>query len=165
MNEHIYDSRAMIREGVVVNVNDAGGLQTVDVITAEAGTFSGIPVIQPWGHASAPPKSGLKALLLCIGGDPANMRAMLYSGGRRMGGLADGESAVYGNNGARVAMRRGGTIQVQAGSVVQIMAPNVTVVAAGGISLAGNVTVTGTVSVTGDIDVTGNIHATGSIGH
>jgi phage baseplate assembly protein V len=165
MSEHVYDARAMIREATVVNVNDGGGFQTVDVVTHEGGVFSGIPVIQAWGFASRPPLTGLRAILLCVGGDPANMRALLYNVTRRLGGLATGETAVYANNGARVALRQGGTIQMQAGAVVEIGAPSVTVAATGSISLDGSIVVTGTVSVAGDIDMTGNIHATGSIGH
>jgi phage baseplate assembly protein V len=165
MNEHIYDARAMIREATVVTVNDTGGVQTVDVVTAEGGVFAGIPVIQAWGFASKPPLSGLKAVLLCVGGDPANMRAILYSTGRRMGGLNDGEAVAYSNNGARLAFRQGGTLQIAAGTAIEINAPNVTALTTGSISLGGTVQVNGTVSAVGDIDLTGNIHATGSIGH
>ena len=161
--EHVYDARAMMREAVVVNVNDSGGVQTVDVITQDAAVYSAVPVLQPWGLAGSPPKRGLRAILLSIGGDPANMRAILYSVGRRMGGLANGETGIYGNNGARVAIRQGGTIQVLAGSVVEISAPNVTIVATGTISLAGAVQVTGNLTVTGNITNTGTIHTAGGL--
>jgi phage baseplate assembly protein V len=164
MNEHTYDARAMIREADVVTVNDSGGLQTVDVVTHEGGTYSAIPVIQTWGLAGAPPKSGLKALLVCIGGDPANMRAILYSAGRRMGALADGEAGIYANNGARVALRQGGTIQVLAGSVVQISAPNVTITATVGVTVsAPNITCEGNLTVDGAITCTGTLHADGGV--
>jgi phage baseplate assembly protein V len=164
MDEHIFDARAMMREATVVNVNDAAGVQTVDVLTDEGGTYSAIPVVQMWGHASSPPKSGLKALLFCVGGDPANMRAMLYSTGRRMGGLADGESVVYANNGARVALRQGGTIDVLAGTAVNIIAPNVNVTATVAVTIsAPNINMQGALTVDGPITSTGVIHADGGV--
>jgi phage baseplate assembly protein V len=164
MNELVYDPRAMIRHAKVAAVNDSGGLQTVDVVTDEGGTYSAIPVMQIWGHASMPPLDGLNAVLLCVGGDPANMRAIVYSSARRLGGLALGESVVYGNNGARIAFRQGGTVDVLAGTVVNIGAPNVTINATVGLTISAPIiAIEGNITVDGDIAATGTIHADGGV--
>jgi phage baseplate assembly protein V len=170
-HEHVYDGRSVIREATVLAVNDAGAVQTVDVLTAEDGVYAGVPVIQPWGHASSPPLKGLKALLFGVGGDPANLRALLYSTGRRLGGLSNGESVTYANNGARVAFLQGGTVQVQAGTVVDIVAPNVTITASGGatlnvpIEINGSLTVGGAVQINGTVSIDGDLHVSGSYPH
>lgn len=170
-HEQAFDARSMLREATVIAINDAAAVQTVDVLTDEGAVYAGVVVIQAWGHASSPPLKGLKALLLGVGGDAANLRALLYSTGRRMGALARGESVSYGNNGARVAILQGGTVQVQAGTVVDIVAPNVTITASAGatlngpIAINGSLTANGAVQVNGNVTITGDLHVSGSYPH
>lgn len=159
----------MIRKGVVIAIDDTGPAQMVTVQTS-AGAVHTAEVIQPFGHATVPPINGCEAVVFGVGGDPANMVALLINPARRFGNMAIGESVLYGRGGSRVAIRNGGTIEVLGFAAVTTDAPLVSVTAATSvtitapaIALDGAVTVTGSVSVTGAITTTGTIHAGGGI--
>lgn len=167
--EAVFDARAMIRKGVVVSIDDTGPAQMVTVQTS-AGAIHTAEVIQPYGCATVPPVNGCEAVVLGVGGDPANMVALLINPARRFGGMAIGETVLYGSGGSRVAIRSGGTIQVLGFAAVTTDAPLVSITAATSvtitapdIALNGTVTVTGQVNVTGAITTTGTIHAGGGI--
>ncbi|HQU16619.1 MAG TPA: phage baseplate assembly protein [Gammaproteobacteria bacterium] len=164
--QDVFDARGQIRHATVAAVDDSAAAQTVTVVTDEAGTYAQVPVATQWGFASNPPLRGLRAVLVALGGDPANWRAILTSVGRRLGGLSPGEVAMYANNGSRVALRQLGVVEVLAGSKVVITAATtvevtagttVTITGPGGITLAGNVTVAGTLTVSGLITAAGGV--------
>ncbi len=162
--DDVYDSRATIRRGTVVSVDDTGPVQMVTVQTGP-GAFHTAEVHQGFGHASVPPADGCTALLFCVGGDPANMIAFIANPATRFGGQAQGESVLYDGAGNRVAISSGGTIQILAATTVEIKAPDVTIVCSGSLTVtAAQVALTAPqVAVTGNLMVTGNIVATGTI--
>lgn len=130
--EIVEDARGTATEGIIVAVNDTGQVQTVDVQT-NAGVYAGVEVFQPFGHASSPPAQGAVAILLAIGGDPANLRAFIKAPQRRLGKLARGESAIYGSDGSRVHIRQGGTIDVLGATAVHMVVGSATLDLAAGV--------------------------------
>jgi phage baseplate assembly protein V len=165
--EDAFDARAMLRKGVVLSIDDTGEAQTATVQTSTGAIHSDIEIIQLFGSANLPPVDGAIAYLFSIGGDPANMVALLANPSTRFGALTAGEQVIYGADGSRVAIRQGGTIEILGGSQVTIDAPAANITATGNVTIAAGGTITlGAVSyVSGDLHVTGNIHATGTIGH
>jgi phage baseplate assembly protein V len=152
MEETIMDMRGIVARGVVVAVNDAGQAQTVDVRTADGVTRSGIEVASPWGIASNAPLDGATVLLLAVGGDVGDLMALPVSNpARRFGGMAQGESVLYGADGSRIAVRTGGTIQILAATELEITVPGVTITATAGVTITANVAIIGDLDVSGDI--------------
>lgn len=82
----VYDARAMVQRGLVLSIDDTGQVQTATVRTTDGAIYSGIEVYQPFGAASVPPGDGAIALLFAVGGDPANMVALLANPSIRFGG-------------------------------------------------------------------------------
>lgn len=173
--ENVFDARAGIQKGIVQSVDDTGPVQMVTVETSP-GALHTAEVLQPFGLASVPPVNGAVALLFCIGGDPANMVAILTNPTRRFGGLAHGESVLYSSGGSRVAIRNGGTVEIAGFAQVSITAPTATITATGTVTIdapdiiiggstisAAGITLGAATAITGNLTVTGNIHATGTI--
>jgi phage baseplate assembly protein V len=171
MREVVFDGRAMLTKGIIVAVDDTGAAQTVDVLTHDGALFSSVEVIQLFGHASVPAADGAQALVLAIGGDPANRMAIPFNPAVRFGNLVPGESVLYGSDGSRVGVRTGGTVEVLGMSLVTLQSPEITLLAPNGVAITGNVTITGSLTVsgatlleagtvTGDWTVGGTIHGT-----
>lgn len=154
--EDIQDARSGHIEGVILNVYDAGQVQTVDVQAYDGVTYAGIEVWQPFGHASSAPV-GATCILLAMGGDPANLRAFVKSPQTRFGGLARGESVLYGSDGSRVAVRQGGTIEVLGATAVRMVVGSATLELAGGV-----ITVTNADVIVDGISAKNHTHPTPS---
>ncbi len=169
MNEDIQDARAIVQLGVVRGLDDTGLVQRLTVQTTEGYLYDKIEVMQPAGFASVPASDGAIVLLLAVGGDAANWRALPVSNpSRRMGALAPGEAVLYGMDGSRVAILAGGTVDVQAATHVKVTAPAVTITTTGAVTLnaAGGVTIGdwvagegGTLAAKGAVSVTGTVTA------
>lgn len=143
--DHIADLRGVCMRGLVVGLNDAGQMQTVDVQTHDGATRTGIEVYQPFGIATAPPAVGSVALLLAVGADPGDLVAIvLVTPAARMGALDAGETVLYGMGGARVAIGSDGSVEVMAATSVTISAP-------AGLTVQGNVTITGSLNASGSV--------------
>ncbi len=152
LNETVGDLRGVVTRGLVVGIDDTGQLQRVDVQTHGGAVRAAIEVYAPFGVATAPIALGSVVLLLAVGGDPGDMVALPpVTPSGRFGGLAPGECVVYGADGARVAMRQGGTIEVLAGTSVLISAPEVVVQAPNGVTIAGDVTIQGSLTASGNV--------------
>jgi phage baseplate assembly protein V len=169
MREVVFDGRAMLTKGIIVAVDDTGAAQTVDVLTQDGALFGALEVIQLFGHASVPPADGGQALVLAIGGDPANRVAIPFNPAVRFGNLAPGESVLYGADGSRVGVRTGGTVEVLGMSLVTLQSPEINLAAPLGVTITGPVTINGPLTVTeaatlasgtvtGDWTVGGTIH-------
>lgn len=178
------DLRGVVQEGVVTAVYDGGQAQTVDVITHDGFTRGGIEVMQPHGFAGAPIAQGAICLLIAVGGDPANLRALpLARPATRLGGLGAGDAAVYASDGSRVHVQATGTVEVWGGSLVVVHAPTIeayatgsalvqapTITLQGHVVVEGNLTVTGTadegggvLTINANVQVDGNVNATGTV--
>lgn len=143
----IFDARLTVQRASVVALDDAGDRQRATVETQAGFLHADVEVMQPAGFAGVPVIDGAEVLLLAIGGDPANLVALpLANPAWRYGGLAVGETVLYGPAGERVAIRQGGTIEISAATAIAITAPSVTI--------------TGNLVVTGDISDANGAHGT-----
>jgi phage baseplate assembly protein V len=160
MIDELYgDLRSIITEGIVLAVDDTGSVQTVDVQTHDGTIRHGLEVHQAAGFATSPEIGG-KALLLCVGGDIANMRALPLSDTTRFGAMQGGERCLYGPDGSRVHIRQGGIIEVLSASQVIIHSPTIEVTAPQGVTITANVKINGNLVVTGDITDQNGVHGT-----
>jgi phage gp45-like len=141
MNEYVFDQRCFGALGLVDAVYDDGVQQTVDVTMHGGMVRTQVPVYQITGLATVPAVGGV-VLLLEMGGDPANMVALPPMSAWRFGGLAAGESVLYGADGTRVACRADGTLQILATAKIEMVAP-------AGTMMTGNLTVSGNVAAMG----------------
>jgi phage baseplate assembly protein V len=153
------DLRSIITEGIILAVDDTGEVQTIDVQTHDGVIRHGIEVHQCAGMASNPQVGG-KALLMAVGGDIANLRALPPSDPTRFGKQASGERCIYGPDGSRVHLRAGGIIEVLAGNQVIIQAPEIAVTAPNGVTITANVTIIGNLVVSQDIRDQNGAHST-----
>jgi phage gp45-like len=142
-HELAYDMREMGRLGLVDAVDDSGPVQLVDVTINDGVQHTQIPVMQIAGLASIPAVGGV-VLLVSIGADPANMRALPIVSTWRFGGLVAGEAVLYGADGTRVACRADGHMDILAKTTIEISAQN-------GVNITGDVAVTGSLNATGNI--------------
>lgn len=102
--------RGIAARAVVRATNDKEGAQLADVTVYRDVQRSGVEVLQQFGVASRP-RPGSLAVVIAIGGDQGDMVALPVSDpGDRMGGLEEGETAIYGSDGTRVHIRADGSI-------------------------------------------------------
>lgn len=140
--------RGMITTGVVTAVDDSGQAQLVTVQTADGAIRDKVEVMLPFGVTSMPPLNGAICVLLAVGADPANLRALPVScPAARAGQLAAGNTVIYAADGTR--------IEVDTGGNVTIWTKTATIKAPAGLTIEGDVTVDGVVSTTGDVIVEG----------
>jgi phage baseplate assembly protein V len=134
--------RGLANIGVVQSANDTGEVQTVTVITADGALRADVEVMQMYGFASLAPANGAICLLIAVGGDPANLRALpVATPAARFGGMAPGDTCVYAQDGSRIHIKQGGVIEIWAGASLTIN--------------AAEVTMTGTLNVVTDVVISG----------
>lgn len=159
MDEMVGGLRGLIQRGVLHRVDDSGGIQVVDVETAEGVLRSAAEVLQSPGLACNPGTAGVMALVLAPGGDQGIPLVILAATAAGLGNLAPGEVAIYALDGsARVHAKPGGEVHVLAAQKVvvqtveaQVTATSKATVAAPQIELQGNVNVVGVLRVNGTV--------------
>lgn len=154
--EDVFDARATVQLAAVQSINDTGQAQTATVKTGSGAVYSDIEVIQSYGMSAKPPVDGALALLFAIGGDPANLRAILFNPSYRFGRHDAGEATLFAPDGTRVSVRAGGVIDIKGGNQINIAAPNATITATTAVNVtAPAINMTGTVTITGELLVIG----------
>jgi len=146
----IFDLRSIIVEGIVLAINDAGIVQTVDVQTHDGVVRSGIEVWQPAGFSGTPEETG-RVLLFAVGGDAANLRALPVVDDQRYGGQEPGARTMYCRDGTRVSVRPGGLVEVWGGTSITTNSPTCVINAPNGATINGPLIVNGSITATGDI--------------
>lgn len=112
----------MVARAVVQLVNDAGGIQIMQLSVLEGETREGVERFQEYGFTSAP-RAGAEAVVLFVGGRRDHGLVVAVDDRRyRVKGLADGEVALYNDAGARVHLKADGTIEAGAGGTVNAVA-------------------------------------------
>jgi phage gp45-like len=110
--------RAIVMRGVVRSSDDKGESQTAHVTIAAGVDRSDVEVMQPFGVASRAPAGG-STVVLAVGGDTGDLVMIPVSmAGQRMGGLEEGEAAIYGVDGSRVHVKADGSIEAVASSKI-----------------------------------------------
>lgn len=131
--------RLMVARGVVAAVNDALKLQGVQLQLLADETSGDLERFQQYGFTSVP-HAGAEAVVVCVGGSRSHGLVIAVDDRRyRLKGLAAGEVALYTDEGDKIHLQRGGTIEIVAGTKVSVFSPLVEVsagdVVADGISL------------------------------
>ena len=139
----------MVGRAVVNVVNDAGGWQALQVDLLAGETRDEVEYAQAYGFTSHP-HPGAEAVAVCVGGSRDHVVVVAVGDRRyRLRGLAQGEVAIYTDEGDQIVLKRGREIHMTAGARVVIDAPLVEV--AHDLHVGGDVTVDGSVTSAGDV--------------
>lgn len=112
--------RGIVSRAVVRKTSDSGEMQTADVTTHHKVDRDGVEIVQPFGVASRPRSGGLM-VVLAVGGDQGDLVGLpIGLPEDRLGGLEEGETAVYGADGSRVHVKADGSIDVKAQTLVTV---------------------------------------------
>jgi phage baseplate assembly protein V len=129
----------MIAPARVIAVDDSTRMQSLQIQLAEGEVRGEVERPQPYGF-TAHPLTDAEATVVCVGGRRDHCVVIAVDDRRyRLKGLAQGEVALYTDQGDKIVLGRGGTITITASSKVVVNAPLVEVpsgdVTAGGKSL------------------------------
>ncbi len=109
--------RLMISRAVLAAVNDAGGIQLMQVKLLDGEVRDGVERMQDYGFTSVP-KAGAEGLMACVSGDRDHGIIVAIDDRRfRLKGLQAGEVALYTDEGDKIVLKRGRTIQITAGDI------------------------------------------------
>jgi phage baseplate assembly protein V len=126
--------RLLISRAVVTRTDSAKGLQILQLDLLRDETRE-VEHIEPYGF-TARPLQGAEAIAAAVGGARGHLVALLATDRRyRKKGLAEGEVALYTDEGDELVFKRGRIVRLKAGSAVEVTAPEVTI--------NGNLNVTG----------------------
>jgi len=135
--------KLIVNLAYVVLVKDDKGLQRLQVKSLAGEVLDDVERVQNYGFTSHP-HADAKAVMLSIGGRRSHAVVICVDDVRyRLKSLAQGEVAIYTDEGDYIHIKRGGTIAITAATKLEINAPNVSIT--GDLSAA-NVTATGDVS-------------------
>ncbi|SES28076.1 phage baseplate assembly protein V [Vreelandella subterranea] len=143
--------RLLISRAVVARTDSAKGLQILQLDLLRDETKR-VEHIEPYGYTARPLK-GAEAIAASVGGARGHLVALLATDRRyRKRNLAEGEVALYTDEGDELVFNRGRIVRLNAGSAVEVTAPKVTITASTSITLD-----------TPDVFATGNIKAQGQV--
>ncbi len=146
--------RLAIGTGIVRMVNDAGGLQVLQISGLPGELRDGVNRYQNYGHASVP-HAGAQAVMVAVGGNRNHLVAIAVDDARyRPKGLQAGESVLYNHLGDFIRFHNGRIVQVVAGNKVDLTAPEAVFNCSVKVTLN-----TPLLSVSGGIHAGGNIHS------
>lgn len=142
----------MIGRAVVLLVNDNTKLQGLQVSLLADEVREDVERFQEYGFTSHP-HPGAEAVAACVAGSRDHVLVIAVDDRRyRLTGLAEGEVAIYTDEGDKIVIKRGGIIEVTAATKLRLVTPLVEMT--GNLTVAGNVTVAGT--LTAAVDVVAN---------
>lgn len=145
----------MVGRALVRLVDDNRGLQLLQLDLLSDETRGNVERVQNYGF-TAHPHPGAEAAAVAVGGSRDHLLVVAVDDRRyRLQGLAEGEVAIYTDEGDRVVLRRGGTIEVHAATRVLLVSPLVECSA--DLLVNGSAHVLGTVVADGDVLAGGNV--------
>lgn len=104
--------RGIAARAYIHAVNDNAESQTANVTVYQGVDRSDVEILQQFGVASRAPAGGMM-VVFAIGGDQGDLVGLAAGAPNvRLGGLEEGESALYGIDGSRVHIKKDGTIEV-----------------------------------------------------
>lgn len=136
LNQIINKVRVLARLAVVTLSDSSGALQIVQVKTGKDETLTDIEHREPYGFSSRPHK-GADAVVIALGGNISHSLALMISDRRnRLNDLAEGEAAMFDDQGQSIVLRRSGIeITTALGCTIN-----------GNLAVNGDTTFTGTVT-------------------
>lgn len=133
----------MIGRSVVALVNDGLKLQGLQLTLLADEVRDDVERFQNYGFTSHP-HPGAEAIAACVAGNRDHVVVLAVDDRRyRLQPLEQGEVAIYTDEGDKIVLQRGGTIEVTASTAVRLVTP--------------------LVECTGDLQVGGNVHVDGSL--
>jgi len=147
--------------GVVQNMDDTGGSQTMTVGMHYGTTRSQVPVHYPFGFGAYAPLDGAVTHVIANGGDPSDLIALPPSNPSvaRMGNLQPGESVLYDAVGQKVYLMGGKIVRIDCLQELQVRIAGTTVLDV----TEDGVAITGSLSVSKDITTQSNVNAQGDV--
>ena len=134
----------MIGRAVVLLVNDATKMQSLQVSLLADEVREDVERFQNYGFTSHP-HPGAEAVAACVAGSRDHVLVIAVDDRRyRLRSLAQGEVAIYTDEGDKIVLKRGGVIEVTASTRVVLAAPLVQ--CTGNLQVDGNVVANGNVS-------------------
>ncbi|WP_122050351.1 phage baseplate assembly protein [Asaia bogorensis] len=121
--------RSLFSRGVIADIDDTGGDQTVTLDTHYGVTRSSVPVHHPFGLAAHAPHDGAVTHVVANGSDPADLVALPPANPSvaRMGNLAEGEVCLYDSMGQKLYFQGGKIVRVDCASELQVRIGGTTV--------------------------------------
>lgn len=120
VREIAHTIRGLVSRAVVRSTNDGGEMQTADVTTHHKTDRNGIEIVQPFGVASRPRSGGLM-VVMAVGGDQGDLVGLpIGLPEDRLGGLEEGETAIYAADGSRIHIKADGTVDLLAQTKVNV---------------------------------------------
>ncbi len=147
----------MVTRAVVKLVDDAKKFQELQVDMLNGETRDEVERVQNYGFTSVP-LAGAEAVAVCVGGRRDHSIVIACDDRRyRLKGLTNGEVAIYTDEGDKIVMKRGGTIELTASTKVHLVTPLVE--CSTDLKVLGKLDVTGNIgseaTITGATDVVG----------
>lgn len=145
----------MISRAVVALVGDGTRLQSLQVQLLAGEARSDVERFQQYGFTSHP-HPGAEAVAASVAGNRDHVLVLAVDDRRyRLRNLAQGEVALYTDEGDRIVLKRGGVVEVHAATKVRLVTPLV--------ECTGNVTVAGTLTAAVDVvadgvSLVGHVH-------
>lgn len=113
----------IVSRGVLELAKDTEGMQVLKAAILADENRDDIEYFQDYGFTSVP-KAGAEALVICPQGNRDHMIAVKVADRRfRLKGLAEGEVALYTDEGDKIVFKRGGTIEVVAATKLEVKSP------------------------------------------
>lgn len=151
----------MVGRAMVRLVNDGTQLQALQLELLQGEIRADVERVQNYGFTSVP-HAGAEAVAVAVSGLRDHVLVVAVDDRRyRLKGLADGEVAIYTDEGDLVHIKRGGTIRVVAATKVRIESPLVEMT--GDLHVMGNVQVDGDEQVDGNVGVGGDVAVSGQV--
>jgi phage baseplate assembly protein V len=146
----------MVGRAVLRLVNDATTMQSVQVSLLADELRDDVERFQNYGFTSVP-FAGAEAVAVCVAGSRDHVVVVAVDDRRyRLKGLANGEVAIYTDEGDHIVIKRGGTVEVLAATKVNVRTPLV--------ECSGDLVVRGTLTVDGHAELNSDLHVDGNIG-
>lgn len=134
---------AMVGRCIVNLINDAPQWQSLQIELRSDEVRMDVERAQNYGFTSHP-HPGAEAVAVAVAGSRDHVIVVAVDDRRyRLRSLAQGEVAIYTDEGDRIVLKRGGTIEVTASTKVRIESPLV--------ELTGDMTVAGSIVAGGDV--------------
>jgi phage baseplate assembly protein V len=153
----------MIARGRLSAVDDADGMQFTQVSLLRGEAKAKVERFQQYGFSGNPPR-GSEVVVVFVGGNRDHGVVMsIDNRASRIRGMAEGEVAIYSDEGDYLVLKRGNQIELGTDHLLIKAEVDITIEAPRIVIRCPDITIEGTIALTGDLNVTGNISATGSI--
>lgn len=148
----------MLARGTVVMANSANKMQRLQLKLLNGETKDNVEHFEPYGFTSNPHPDA-EHVTVCLDGDRGHCITVVVSDRRyRLTGLAEGEVAMFTDEGDSIQMKRGRNITATAGTKITAIAPNVEIVATAKVLMTTPLVETSAdMKINGKLDVVGNI--------